>query len=204
MLDFLLRGVTIGLLFGVPLGATGALSLQRTLERGFWHGLITGLGSSTADVFYASVGLYGLTAVSSFLQAHSLPVRWAGSALMAAYGLSMLLRTKNLPAVSVSSASSYLAEYASALGIALLNPAAIISMLVAFSAFGVADGHSFMDEIPLVLGIFIGTAAWWVLLGAVGSRFRKGMTASVYRATNRVLGCVMLTFAGAFLLQSLI
>ena len=39
---YFLRGLLIGLVFGVPAGAIGALTIQRTLERGFFAGLVTG------------------------------------------------------------------------------------------------------------------------------------------------------------------
>ena len=55
MIGFLLRGILIGLLFGVPAGAVGAMTVQRTWSSGVKAGLLTGLGSSVADCFYASV-----------------------------------------------------------------------------------------------------------------------------------------------------
>lgn len=46
---FLLKGIFIGLVFGAPAGAVGALCVQRSLLYGAKSGLITGLGSSAAD-----------------------------------------------------------------------------------------------------------------------------------------------------------
>ena len=51
--NYLIRGLLIGLIFGVPAGAIGALTIQRTLNGGFSAGLTTGLGSSAADLLYA-------------------------------------------------------------------------------------------------------------------------------------------------------
>lgn len=67
MLGMLLKGIAIGLLFGVPAGAVGALTVQRTMERGYQAGLLTGLGSSVVDCFYACIGAFGLTILSEFL-----------------------------------------------------------------------------------------------------------------------------------------
>ena len=52
---YLIRGILIGLIFGVPAGAIGALTIQRTLRDGFAAGLATGLGSSAADLLYLCV-----------------------------------------------------------------------------------------------------------------------------------------------------
>lgn len=61
MESYLLKGICIGLLFGLPVGAVGALTVQRTLAHGPRMGILTGLGSSVADCFYAVVGAFGWT-----------------------------------------------------------------------------------------------------------------------------------------------
>ena len=66
-MGFLLRGMLIGLLFGLPVGAVGALTVQRAWGFGVKAGLLTGLGSSVADCFYACMGAFGLTLISDFL-----------------------------------------------------------------------------------------------------------------------------------------
>ena len=69
---YFLRGLLIALVFGVPTGAIGALTIQRTLERGFFAGLITGTGSSAADLIYSFVGIFGITIISDFLTANQI------------------------------------------------------------------------------------------------------------------------------------
>ena len=66
-MEYLLRGVMVGVLFGLPVGAVGALVVQRTWSGGIRAGLLTGLGSSAADCCYAAVGVFGLTVLSEFL-----------------------------------------------------------------------------------------------------------------------------------------
>ena len=70
MADYLAKGILIGLLFGLPVGAVGAMTVQRTWNFGFQAGLLTGLGSSVADCLYAVVGAFGLTLISDFLLEH--------------------------------------------------------------------------------------------------------------------------------------
>jgi threonine/homoserine/homoserine lactone efflux protein len=66
--SYLIRGLLIGLIFGVPAGAIGALTIQRTLNSGFTAGLMTGLGSSAADILYACVGVFGVTSATLLLR----------------------------------------------------------------------------------------------------------------------------------------
>lgn len=62
-ISFLLKGILIGLIFGVPVGAVGTMAVQRTFSNGF----TAGLGSFVADCLYAVCGAFGLTFVSDFL-----------------------------------------------------------------------------------------------------------------------------------------
>ncbi len=57
---FLIKGILIGLFFGIPVGAVGTLTVQRAYRHGFAAGLKTGLGSSVADCLYAACGAFGL------------------------------------------------------------------------------------------------------------------------------------------------
>ena len=69
MLEALGKGLLIGFMFGIPVGAVGALTIQRSLKEGFAAGVITGLGSSLADCVYAFVGMFGLSLITDFLTA---------------------------------------------------------------------------------------------------------------------------------------
>lgn len=56
--NYLLKGLVIGVVFGVPAGVVGILSIQRVLTQGAFAGFLTGIGSSAADIFYACVGCF--------------------------------------------------------------------------------------------------------------------------------------------------
>ena len=87
-MGYLFRGVLIGLLFGVPAGAVGAMTAQRAYSFGLWAGLLTGLGSSVADCLYACVGAFGLSLISDFLLAHQTIINLLGGEVINVYGAS--------------------------------------------------------------------------------------------------------------------
>ena len=91
-MEYLSRGILIGLLFGLPVGAIGALTVQRTWSLGVRAGLLTGLGSSVADCFYACVGAFGLTLISDFLLRWQGVITALGGTLVLAMGLKSLIR----------------------------------------------------------------------------------------------------------------
>ena len=64
MLTSLAKGIIVGIGASIPLGPLGVLCVQKTLSKGRNCGLITGLGASVSDTFYAAISLLGL----AFLQ----------------------------------------------------------------------------------------------------------------------------------------
>ncbi|MCC8102695.1 MAG: LysE family translocator [Clostridiales bacterium] len=238
--ELLQKGLVIGLVFGVPAGAIGALTIQRTLEKGFRYGFLTGLGSSAADALYACFGVFGITAITGFLQTNERLISMTGSILIAAYGISLLGKRRETKAETGSGKdgkkgnghqmkdghqikNEYQIEngihvekeklrekgsvtdygFLSAFCIAIMNPATILSFLTAFSAFGIAGDYSLIQGIALVAGIFVGTAIWWAGLSGGVCCFRRKITDQVYQVLNRILGGLMLAFAGVLFAQNL-
>ncbi len=92
--SFLLKGILIGLLFGIPVGAVGTMAAQRAFSHGFGAGLKTGLGSSAADCLYAVCGAFGLTFVSDFLLKYQTVIHAVGGSLILAMGLHLILKKR--------------------------------------------------------------------------------------------------------------
>ena len=85
--NYFLKGLLIGIVFGVPAGVVGVLSIQRGMSQGPAAGFITGMGSSVADLFYAGVGVFGITVISDFLIKHQHIICMAGCLLVIAIGI---------------------------------------------------------------------------------------------------------------------
>ena len=63
----LIKSFILGLSVSAPVGPVGLLCIQRILSRGKTAGFITGLGASSANLFYVSIAAFGFSIVSSFL-----------------------------------------------------------------------------------------------------------------------------------------
>lgn len=59
-----LKGMLIGLAIAAPVGPTGLLCIQRTLTRGRWSGILSGLGVASADALYGCIAGFGLASLS--------------------------------------------------------------------------------------------------------------------------------------------
>ena len=66
-LQLVVKGLIIGIVVSAPMGPVGILCVQRTMHKGRLYGLVTGLGASLSDLFYAVVTGAGMTVVMSSL-----------------------------------------------------------------------------------------------------------------------------------------
>ena len=186
------KGILIGLIFGLPVGAVGAMTVQRTWEHGIKAGLLTGMGSSAADCIYAGIGAFGLTVVSDFLLKYQTVIHLAGGMMILLMGLGLLLRkaeTAQIPEVP-----GMFKMFLSAFAVGITNPAAILTFLFAFSWFGIAGDNTKAGGWPVVLGVFVGTYLWWGGLTAVVALARKKKRADSFRKMNRIFGVVLSLF----------
>lgn len=194
MLDcYLIKGLLVGIVFGVPAGAIGALTIRRALIHGFWAGFSTGIGSTAADVLYACIGVLGLTVISDFLLAHQTPISLAGGLLIILMGI-IIFRKKGVRVTDSETRVRYPLYFGSSFIIAITNPATILAFFVAFTSFGIAEKPTLTQGLQLVLGILIGTCLWWGLLSGLASFFRRRVTDVIFQRLNRVLGGLMIIF----------
>ena len=80
------KGIVIGVLVSAPMGPIGMLCIQRTLNKGRWHGFVTGLGAALSDVIYAALTCLGMGVVVNFVEANQAPLQLIGSIVLGIFG----------------------------------------------------------------------------------------------------------------------
>lgn len=194
--SFFGRGLLIGLAIAAPVGAIGLLCVRRTLADGRLAGFVSGLGAATADAVYGAVAAFGLTSVSAILVAHQGSVRLVGGLALCWLGLrTMLAPPTTEPAIGATTGPGLATAYASTFALTLTNPSTILSFAAIFAGLGLAERASDRAAaILLVLGIFLGSAAWWLLLSAAVGLLRGQITPHRLRWLNRTSGAALLGF----------
>lgn len=198
----LLKGILIGFLFGVPVGAVGTMAAQRAFHNGFGAGFTTGLGSSVADCLYAVCGAFGLTFVSDFLLKYQTVIHAVGGTLILVMGLRLVLRKEEQKEPEEQSGND-IKMFLSSFAVGITNPAAIITFLFAFSCFGITGKTEPFDGIQLVAGVFIGTCIWWCLLPAAVIYIKKRTGNRSFRYMNRIFGSILALFGAAIFVKML-
>lgn len=196
-----LKGIVIGLAIAVPVGPIGALCVQRTLAEGRISGLVSGLGAATADTIYGFIAAFGVTMISGFLISHQMWLRIIGGAILFTLGLKTFLSRPRKQAAPVSG-NSLLTDFFSTFGLTLTNPITILSFAAIFAALGVVSGSQGLAALwTLVLGVFCGSALWWLILSGGASLFRGWIGTHGMRWVNRISGIIIVVF-GAVVLAS--
>lgn len=198
---FLFRGILIGLIFGTPVGAIGMLAIQRTLQDGIKAGLLTGAGSSVADCIYAAVGAFGITIVSDFLKEYQHGINIIGGCILFVFGIHLM--KKNIKEIKrEKKVTSKVKIFLSSFFVGITNPAAFFGFLFAFSYFHLGDDLEIVGAILLVIGVFIGTFFWWLVLSDVVYRFREKAVRHE-GVINRISGGLLIAFGVIIFAKSL-
>lgn len=192
MVSFFLRGVLIGLLFGIPAGAVGAMTVQRTWNYGIKAGLLTGLGSSVVDCIYACIGAFGLTVISESLLKYQTMINLFGGGLILYMGLHLLFNKQEQN--EIPSVSSRVKMFLSSFLVGITNPATVLTFLFAFSYFGISGRTNFLQGMWLVSGVFLGTYLWWGVLSAAVNIMKSKQKKEHFRTMNRICGVVLCLF----------
>jgi threonine/homoserine/homoserine lactone efflux protein len=197
-----LRGLIIGFSIAAPVGPIGILCIRRTLSEGRASGFLSGLGAATADALYGAVAGFGLTIISGFLVDQRYWIQLIGGVFLLALGVKTL---RSVPAERAAAASGagLAASYASTLLLTLTNPMTILSFAGIFAGLGVADtGGDLAAAALLVLGVFIGSGAWWLLLSGGVGLMREKLPAGALRWANRLSGTILLAFGAVAVWQA--
>ena len=193
-IQFLGKGILIGFSIAAPVGPIGILCIRRTLAQGRMSGLATGLGAATADAFYGTVAGFGLTLISRFLVSQSTWLRLLGGGFLCYLGVVTFL-SKPSDTVVAEARRGMFGSYVSALGLTLTNPMTILSFAAVFAGLGLADlPGRYLASACLVLGTFLGSALWWLLLTQGISLLHTRVKKVSLDWINRVSGIILLGF----------
>lgn len=214
-IGFFFRSMLIGLSIAATIGPMSILCIQRTLQKGYLYGLVSGMGIATADGTYGSIAAFGLTIISTFLINQQSWIRLIGGLFLVYLGIRTLLSSaperaaaeRATRASTQTRAGTLLGAYTSTFLLTLTNPLTILSFAAIFAGLGVASiagtGRSYLTAALVVAGVFCGSALWWCILTGSISLLRTKFSPRWMSWLNRISGCIIAAF-GIVALVSLI
>ncbi len=200
-----LQGLGVGLAIAAPVGPVGVLCISRTLRHGLWIGLASGLGAAAADGAYGAVAGFGVSWVAEFLLGYQDTLRVLGGAFLLILGLRILVRGPAQEAGQPAwSEPRPTLAFASCFFLTLTNPMTILAFVAVFAGLGLVEATTRIGTgVVLVLGVFLGSAFWWLALSGLVALLRGRMTPRILVWVNRASGAILTGFGGGMLLALL-
>ena len=190
------KGFAIGLSIAAPVGPIGLLCIRRSLAEGPKTGFVVGLGAATADAAYGAVAAFGLTAISSFLVNRRASLSMFGGLFLCYLGARTFFADPPgaTPTPGKPEAGKLAPAYASTFVLTLTNPATILSFVAIFAGLGLAGSSNFISATALVVGVFLGSAVWWLFLSQCVGRLHERITSGWMSRINKLSGLILFAF----------
>ncbi|MBO7203061.1 MAG: LysE family translocator [Paludibacteraceae bacterium] len=193
----ILTGFLIGFVLSIPVGPIAVLCIQRTLNRGKYHGWITGIGASTSDVFYAALAIFGLSFVVDFINTHEMIIEIIGAVVFVFLGIKLY---KENPSANLSTENvrkeSYLQDYLTAFGLTISNPLIIFLFITVFAQTEFVNSQTSIYQIVIALvSVFIGACMWWFLLTSLVNLLRNKINVRGLGLLNKLSGGMLIILA---------
>ncbi|GBG56726.1 amino acid transporter [Sporomusaceae bacterium FL31] len=200
-LFFFLKGLILGFSIAAPVGPIGILCIRRTLAYGMSFGFISGIGTATADAIYGAIAAFGLTAATRFLLDYQFYLKIVGGFYLLYLGVKIFMSQPSVSPTQVSG-TSLTSAYISAFLLTLTNPMTIIMFIAIFTGFGIGGiNGNYLLSSSMVLGVFLGSLLWWLLLSGITTIIRSTFDYRKLRFANIGSGLIIAGFGVVTLLN---
>lgn len=193
MLGLISKGIVIGVLVSAPMGPIGMLCIQRTLNKGRWHGFVTGLGAALSDMIYAILTCLGMGVVVNFVEANQAPLQLIGSIVLGIFGY-YIFRSNPVKSLKKPGEKklSYTQDFITAFLLTFSNVLIVLLYIGLFARFGfvLPEYSAWMLLIGIVF-IGIGAVLWWFGITYLVAKLKRWFNVRGIWLLNRVVGSVI-------------
>ena len=194
ILNFIFKGMLIGLIASAPMGPVGVLCVQRTLNKGRWYGFITGIGAALSDMIYAAITGYGMSYVMDVLsnQQTRMYLQIVGSIMLLTFGV---YTYKSDPTKKIhrsgNGKGTLFHNGMTAFLVTFSNPLIIFLFVACFAQFAfVMPDHPF-EMLVGFASIVVGALLWWFGLTWLIDKIRGKFDDNGIRLINQVIGSIV-------------
>jgi threonine/homoserine/homoserine lactone efflux protein len=203
-MNLFINGLLLGFSVAAPVGPIGILCINRTINKNFAAGFVSGLGAATVDLLFGSIAGLGLTIISNFLIAQKVWFQICGLALLIYLGIKTIRKKDKNVEFNYTVDKGLANDYLSTILVAVTNPITILFFTAAFTGLGLAKSvNSTSSAIQLITGVFTGSCLWWLILSGLTQRLKKKISKRFLHAIDFGSGILLLLF-GLLILINLI
>ena len=205
MLNIILKGLLIGLCASIPVGPIAVLCIQRTLNRGKYHGFVTGLGAAMSDLGYAALAAFSMSFIVNFIYKNQILIELIGAFILLIFGF-VIFKSNPLNKMSISAEKkeSYFQDFITAFALTITNPLIIFLFIALFARFDFIESDlSVVKSLLGLISVFVGASLWWFILTSLVNLFRSKFNVRGLWLINKVSGSILATIAFIGIILSL-
>jgi threonine/homoserine/homoserine lactone efflux protein len=194
-IDFLIKGVIIGLSVSIPLGPIGVMCIQRTLSKGRLSGFVSGMGAASADIIYSIFAGLGITFIIDILTKYSIEFQVIGGAFLLFLGLRLFFKNPIKQFRQPKTKGGLVGDFLSTFFLTITNPLALFLFVGVFATIGFMNTkfeHFTLGYI--VAGVALGTTLWWFVLSTLINLFRSKIRLRKLNWINKISGIAIFIF----------
>ncbi len=204
ILDFVFKGILIGIMASAPMGPVGVLCIQRTLNKGRWYGFITGIGACVSDFIYALFTGLGMSFMMNFVgnERNRFLLQISGSVVLLLFGIYCYRSnpTRNIHKSSKTQKGTLVHNGVTAFLVTLSNPLIIFLFIFLFAQFAFVVPNRPIEMTVGYASIVGGALLWWFGLSWLIDKVRGKFDDTGILIINRVVGCIVIIFSVIMLL----
>lgn len=209
-IQLIISGALLGYFAAIPIGPVNLICIRRTLHFGTYYGFMSGLGAAFGDCLFASITAFGITALSQLIVGYAFPMQLCGGIFLLVFGIRTFFAAPppnfrerlSAPAKAVPSHTRALV---STFMLTVSNPATFVAYTALIAGLGIfADARaqaSFLTASFVVLGVFVGSALWWLTLTTIVGLLHARINDAIVRRINEVSGFLVASFGVVVLLH---
>ncbi|MGA2186026.1 MAG: LysE family transporter [Bryobacteraceae bacterium] len=187
------KGAAAGLAIAAPVGPIGLLCIRRTLNQGRLAGFASGLGAAAADLIYAMIAATGISALNAWLLQRASWLSVAGALFLIALGIRTWRERPSGESASERTGGLG-ASFGSTFLLTLTNPMTIVSFAGLMAGLGAVAASSKAEPFSLATGVFLGSAAWWLVLSVTTGLLRHRLSPASLHWVNRGAAATLIGF----------
>lgn len=198
MLYILPRGLAIGALISAPMGPIGMLIIQRTLSKGRWPGLFTGVGAALSDLVYCLLTGFGLSFITDFINEQQQWLQLVGGAVLAIFAIYLFRKnpTRALKTAEQTPANSYWTDFVTGFLLTFSNPLILFFIVGLFARFSlVLPDYGLHHYIFAYVCLFAGALLWWYGVTWLVNRLRRRFNVRALWLVNRIIAIILMVMA---------
>ncbi|MDR0186173.1 lysine transporter LysE [Prevotella brunnea] len=206
ILDFIFKGILIGIIASAPMGPVGILCVQRTLNKGRWYGFVTGIGAAISDFIYALIVGLGMSFIMEPLQnpEYQFFLQIVGSIVLLFFGIYCFISNpaRKLHKSGKTKGTLFHNGFTAFL-VTFSNPLIILLLMAVYAQFAFVQPSRPFEMIVGFACIPIGALVWWYGLTWLVNKIRAIFDVNGIVIINKVIGSLVVLFSLIMLIGTL-